>query len=166
MIVGHFCKHCTAISEELRRKLIFLKDQKSKEKNLRMVVANATGQTVFVLWVSLRRQRMALHLLQCLPTPCRQAILCRAVQCQATPCRTPLYQATPCQGALCKPFNVITDWLSSCLEWVSLKIVKNCAWPCISFSKCQNFHLHTQQRSWLGYAPLTCTKEVCLDLSL
>jgi hypothetical protein len=31
MIVGHFFKHCTMIPDEIRRKLIFYKDQKSSD---------------------------------------------------------------------------------------------------------------------------------------
>jgi hypothetical protein len=31
MTVGHLCKHCTAIPEDIRKRLIFLKDQKSSD---------------------------------------------------------------------------------------------------------------------------------------
>ncbi len=31
MAVGHLCKHCTAIPDEIRKKLLFVKDQKSSD---------------------------------------------------------------------------------------------------------------------------------------
>jgi hypothetical protein len=31
LTVGHLCKHCTAIPDEIRQKLLFLKDQKSSD---------------------------------------------------------------------------------------------------------------------------------------
>ena len=31
MTVGHLCKHCTMIPEDIRERLVFLKDQKSSD---------------------------------------------------------------------------------------------------------------------------------------
>ena len=41
MTVGHLCKHCTMIPDEIRQRLLFLKDQKSSDGGGKRYWANA-----------------------------------------------------------------------------------------------------------------------------